>query len=78
MPKTNKDFQPTNATTTSTLADPIKELKTLIEEKFANLEQLMTLFENRISSQYVGIRNSISKSKNQPFKLSDWENPTRL
>ena len=32
--------------------DPIKELRTLIEEKFANLEQRITSVENKISSQY--------------------------
>ena len=36
MPEANKDSQPTNAT--KSLADPIKELKTFVREKFANLE----------------------------------------
>ena len=35
MQKSNKESQPTNAT--NTLADLIKELKNLIEEKLANL-----------------------------------------
>ena len=72
MPKTNKDSQPMNAT--NTLADPNKELKTFIEEKFANLEQRITSAENKISSQYVDIRNSISaveKSAIQATRLGE-------
>ena len=49
MSKSNKDSQPTNATNTQ--VDLIKELSTLIEEKFANLEQSITSVENKISSQ---------------------------
>ena len=54
--------------------DPIKELRTLIEEKFANLEQRITSVENKISSQYDDIRNSISavkKSAIQAIKLGE-------
>ena len=36
MPKSNKDSQPTTAT--NTIADLIKELRNLIEEKIVNLE----------------------------------------
>ena len=78
MPKTDKDSQPTNAT--NTLADPIKELKNLIEEKFANLEQRITLAENKTSSQYVDIRNSISaveKSAILAIKLGEF-NPSLI
>ena len=73
MPKTSKDSQPTNAT--NTLADPIKELKNLIEEKVANLERRITLAENKTSSQYVDIRNSISaveKSAILAIKLGEF------
>ena len=72
MPKSNKDSQSTNATNTQ--VDPIKELRTLIEEKFENLEQRTTLVESKISSQYDDIRNSIStfeKSSIQAIKLGE-------
>ena len=72
MPKSNKDSQSTNATNTQ--VDPIKELRTLIEEKFENLEQRITLVESKISSQYDDIRNSIStfeKSSIQAIKLGE-------
>lgn len=61
MPKSHKDFQPTNAN--NTLVDPIKELRSFIEETFENLEQQIAWVENKISSQYVDIRNSISAIK---------------
>ena len=69
MPKSNKDSQPMNANNTQ--VDPIKELRNLIEEKLANLEQWITLVENKTSSQY-DIRNSIGavkKSVIQAIKL---------
>ena len=72
MPKSKKDSQQTNATNTQ--VDPIKELRTLIEEKLANLEQRITSVENKISSQYDNIRNSISvveKSAIQAIKLGE-------
>ena len=72
MPKSNKDSQPTNAT--NTIADLIKELRNLIEEKIVNLEQWTTLVENKISSQYVETINSISavkKSAIQATKLGE-------
>ena len=72
MPKSNKDSKSMNATNTQ--VDPIKELRTLIEEKFGNLEQQITLVENKISSQYDNIRNSISavkKSAIQAIKLGE-------
>ena len=72
MPKSNKDSKSMNATNTQ--VDPIKELRTLIEEKFGNLEQQITLAENKISSQYDNIRNSISavkKSAIQAIKLGE-------
>ena len=60
---------------TNTLANPIKEIKILIEEKSrTNLEHQVTSVENRISSQYVDIRNSISaveKSAIQSIKLGE-------
>ena len=55
----------------NTQVDPIKELRNLIEEKLANLEQWITLVENKTSSQY-DIRNSIGavkKSVIQAIKL---------
>ena len=55
----------------NTQVDPIKELRNLIEEKVANLEQWITLVENKTSSQY-DIRNSIGavkKSVIQAIKL---------
>ena len=72
MPKSNKDSKSMNATNTQ--VDLIKELRTLIEEKFGNLEQQITLVENKISSQYDNIRNSISavkKSAIQAIKLGE-------
>ena len=54
MPKSNKDSQPTNATNTQ--VDLIKELRTLIEKKFANQEERITSVEKKISSQYDDIR----------------------
>ena len=72
MPKSNKDFQPMNANNTQ--VGPIKELRTLIEEKFANLEQWITSLENKISSQYDNIWNSVSavkKSVIQAIKLGE-------
>ena len=72
MPKSKKDSQQTNATNTQ--VDPIKELRTLIEEKLANLEQRITSVENKISFQYDNIRNSISvveKSAIQAIKLGE-------
>ena len=53
MPKSNKDSQPTNATNTQ--VDLIKELRTLIENKFVNQEERITA-EKKISSQHDNIR----------------------
>ena len=53
MPKSNKDSQPTNATNTQ--VDLIKELRTLIENKFVNQERI-TSVEKKISSQHDNIR----------------------
>ena len=54
MPKSNKDSQPTNATNTQ--VDLIKELRTLIENKFVNQEERITSVEKKISSQHDNIR----------------------
>ena len=70
MPKTNNDSQPMNATNNQYSSNPIKELKILIEEKSrTNLEHQITSVENRISSQYVDIRNSTRQSKSQLSNL---------
>ena len=56
----------------NTQVDSIKELRNLIEEKLANLEQWITSVENKTSSQYDNIRNSIGsvkKSVIQAIKL---------
>ena len=55
----------------NTQVDSIKELRNL-KEKLANLEQWITSVENKTSSQYDNIRNSIvavKKSVIQAIKL---------
>ena len=67
MPKSN-----TNANNTH--VDLIKELRTLIEDKIANLEQRITSVENKISYQYDDRRNSINaveKLAIQAIKLGE-------